>query len=693
MRRFMVILLLSVLAFSLCACGRQERPGEDASEAPEYYWWTDTKSSFPLGFNARINGVSASGDCVFLSAVCENRSLLARLEYSFESCRLHLGAAETLELPQLPGGMQILSLSYGAGSFYALFGAPEGGENRESFYTVGVYRPDGSLERSLPVPFADDETPKSILALDDGGFCLRSIHNIWLYTAAGELSSAISEYRSDIYPPLLIDGELIIQTLEPGAARSMLKAPDIENGRLRSLGAELMIPRSICQSAAGEALVNDGAELVSVSPQLETETVLDWYELTAEYGQDYRYICRLDENAFLMVPKDSGQLISLVRDYRPDERRTVRIGFYGQSSDMAGQLAPKFSQYAPDYRAECVSFGSDEQGLKKLLLEIGSGDKLDIVISEGWQLAPGAGFADLYPFIDKDPDLGRESFIPWMLEGLERQGRLPQIWSSFSIYTLDARGPLASAPGALKLSGCQDYLDKAEYEGGLFSSLVTGEMLLSYIAPNLLRDIYDENSGGLRLNSPYAIELLRICGGRPVEFQFPAEGLEPDLTDCVFAIDRTEVQPEFLERLESSGAAYRFFDGSGGGDNFTSVGCDLRACYMIPETCADKENAWGFLRTFLTEEWQTEYYAERRMAYPSNVNALETVLSSYMSEPAREKFTALTESAVFTDYDVMKLREILLDGMRPYLHGDCDLDSAVCKTESRLNIYLAEHSN
>ena len=36
------------------------------------------------------------------------------------------------------------------------------------------------------------------------------------------------------------------------------------------------------------------------------------------------------------------------------------------------------------------------------MLDVGAGDKLDIVVSDGWQVDPSGGFADLYPLIDAD---------------------------------------------------------------------------------------------------------------------------------------------------------------------------------------------------------------------------------------------------------------------------------------------------
>ncbi|MCM1507790.1 MAG: ABC transporter substrate-binding protein [Ruminococcus flavefaciens] len=45
-------------------------------------------------------------------------------------------------------------------------------------------------------------------------------------------------------------------------------------------------------------------------------------------------------------------------------------------------------------------------------------------------------FADMYTFLDSDPDLTREDFLPNILSGLERDGKLYQLGTSFIVQTL-----------------------------------------------------------------------------------------------------------------------------------------------------------------------------------------------------------------------------------------------------------------
>lgn len=679
MKKALCLLMAAALILALCACGAEETP-----EEAEYYWYTATESRYPLGLGGLIRGLAATDGCIFLCGEGKDGLLLCRIPYGLREGRAVPGEAQALMLPELPEDSRMLDLDQGGGKIYVLIASPGGN-------MVLSYLMDGSFEAILHPDFPDDEEPKSILAKAEGGFCLRSLHNICLYDKTGERAAAFSDYLADLYPPLLIDGAVFAQSLPIGSGEVRLCRLNRETGKLEQIRTEEeaeYLPHSLCRSALGTALINDGRELLSIGPDAQTESVLNWAELTGETGTDYRYVCQLDENNILMVPGDTGELILLYRDYRPDRRKALRIGLYGQASDMLPLLKNSYAHINSDYRVECINYGSDEAGLSRLMLDVGAGGKLDIVVSDGWQVDPKGGFADLYPLIDADPELCREDFLPWMLEGLEDDGQLKQIWGGFILSTMEARGPLAEGLQPLRLADCQTYLDEIAYEGPLFGSIHTRENLLINIAANLLSAAYDEEAARFDLQRPEVMELLALCNTRPLDYALDSDGQilqsEPEL------VSLTELQlGSSVSQSGEAAAPIRYFDGSGGGDNFSSLHCDYRSCFMIPKTCSDKEAAWDFLRAMLKEDWQLSYFTKRGIGFPCNTAALERVLRQCTQEKQAEICTIL-ENGVFVDYDMQPLCAILAEGMRPCFFGDSTLEEAVSKTQSRLNLYLAE---
>ena len=695
MKRSLSLVLLSALLIGLCACSSAPRAEEQTREPaaePEYIWTLESKSGFPLGLNAQVTGIAADRSSIFVLGSRKDAPSLVRMEYEITDHDLRLGESEELELPEHPEGTQALGLSYGAGCFYVLLGIPQEEAPAELSYLVGVYQPDGRLERSLTVEYPEDETPLSILAMEDGSFCLRGAHHFRRYGAKGELSAELSQYRETLCPPLLINDELIIQSIDTETKRSVFNTVDFEQQRLRAAAKtpDVGAPKSLVQSVIGSALINNGAEIIQVNEQLEAEPILDWYTLTADYGHDYRYLCQLEEDFFLAVPKGSGEVRQLTLRCQLDERELVRIGFYGQSADLTDMLSAKFNQVNPDYKVEAISYGSDEAGLTRLLAEIGNGDKLDIVISEGYLIDPGTGFADLYPLIDGDGELSRDSFLPFMLEGLERDGELKQIWGSFGITSAVARNPLAEGPTPLRLTDCQSYLDSIGYEGPLFDSYLTRELLLSAISNNLIAGAYGEETGGYTLDSPRVRELLALCRTRPENDGLSQDGTFDGTVETSEVFSLMDIQLEYLNAMEERGESYRLFDGSDGGDNFTCISAYYRSCFMIPATCGDKESAWGFLRTLLTADFQLKAFDETHTGYPTNAKAFQTVLDSYASERSRAALLSLIEQGELNNYDTAQLRRIFLECMRPYLYSEYDLDSALTNAQGRMSIYAAE---
>ena len=80
-----------------------------------------------------------------------------------------------------------------------------------------------------------------------------------------------------------------------------------------------------------------------------------------------------------------------------------------------------------------------EAGLKKLNTEIMSGSVPDILDTSGlpFQRFGQRGYLeDLWPFIENDPDLGREGVMEHVLEAASQEGKLYHLFDSFAIKTV-----------------------------------------------------------------------------------------------------------------------------------------------------------------------------------------------------------------------------------------------------------------
>ena len=684
------ILLTVAMLLTLVGCGQKmqaEADPEKLSTLPETYLSIHTDSSFPLGLNSCIQGIVASENSVFVGGMWNELPILVQMKYSRATGKVELGEPELLELPEFLDGTQLMGLSYATDRLCLLLEIPE--EDRTSLsYQVLIYNEDGSFDKRIELDCGECESPLSILALDDGSFCIWGINQMRLYSLEGELIEAFEREREEFYPPLLLNDELVIWLRDPETGRSTLNIMKAEKDSLEPLAefGDIGAPTAYTQSLVGYALVSTESGLHRINSDYSWETIFEWYPLTGNYGQDYRYICQLEDNVFLTAAKNSSELKQLTLSQHNEERPLVRLGFYGLSEYVVEDLTLLLTQYNPEYQVETIDWGRDEASLSKLLTELAAGDKLDILVTGCDTVPPSDIFMDLYQLLDQDEELSREDLLPQILSGLETGGELRQIWNSFAISAPMALGPLTEGPSPLRLVDCPSYLDSLGYDGVLFDAPMTREDLFNIVADGLLADSYQEETGEYSLDRSRIREIVELCNTLPAE-EVPLD----KLTDQGMSLVLQTTGPTLagLMEMEEEQRQYRFFDGSDGGDNFVRLMSAYGTCFMIPESCEETENAWGFLRVLLLPETQLKFYEDKGF-YPSNAQAFESLLASCGDSQVDEAVSTLLSSGHIRNYDAAQRREILFSCLEPCIYGDYDINLAIENAQGRLNLYSAE---
>lgn len=669
---------------------------DDSEGEPTYYWQSEGRSFYPLGLNGSIYGLAANGETVFVCGVENERLALAAMDYEIAEGQCVFGGEREIELPKLADGARAVSLSYGAGRFFLLLAVP-GADGDVENYSVMTFAPDGAMSARLDIS-PNGGNAEHILPLDDGGFWLVGVHAISHFSAEGEALEAYIDYNVDFETPLNINGETVFQVTDCGKNGSYLAVYDAENDCLAPVGTqgELTAPTAVCQSVPGAALICAGDELMAVNEDFTATAVLNWREVYDAETQ-YRFVCQLDEGAYLLVPRDedeifyqiegvehgaSGELLALRTAYVPDARRELRVAFYGRVTELLGVLETRYAHYSPEHRVECLDYGADEAGLARLMRDVAAGGSIDLVVCDGHSIDAHSGFVDLYPFIDADAELSREDFVPQVLAGAESRGELHEIWGGFNISTFAAKGALAEMPAPLRLADCQAYLDTAGYDEPMFGDWMTKSTLLAWLTPEMLKAA----EGGYDVDNDNVHGLLALCKARPNELDYDSPYISQ-------VLEYTDLQPDYLNNLVTSGAAFRLFDGSDGGESYTLLNCDYQSAYLIPENCADKENTWSFLRLLLSEAHQLKDFDRRRVCYPSNVHALARVLESYSSDETEATVRRLIESATLRTAEYDTASAIFAQSVMPYLNGDADADTVLTAAQGKLNIFAAERGD
>ena len=310
-----------------------------------------------------------------------------------------------------------------------------------------------------------------------------------------------------------------------------------------------------------------------------------------------------------------------------DFQTTNQIIRFNRSSETCRIQVLDYSQYSTeeDYQA----------GLTKLTTEILAGNMPDILSLRQLpyrQLAAKGLLEDLYPYLDADKDLSREDYFPTVLSAIEADGKLCQAVPSFSIMTvLGASSVVGDKPGwtyeqfdaalASMPEGCEP-LDYYTTRDDILQTLMYLDM----------DDFVDWTTGKCSFDSSEFIDLLNFAKRFPAKFDWDSyEWTEGDDALSRIADGRQMLMATSISNLEDVMYYDMYFGGTAtfiGYPSNNGVGnmLYLGEGFGMSSSCKNKQAAWEFLRTIMTEEYQSTVWS-----LPVNVHAFEKQLEKAMT--------------------------------------------------------------
>ncbi|MCL2053425.1 MAG: extracellular solute-binding protein [Oscillospiraceae bacterium] len=161
------------------------------------------------------------------------------------------------------------------------------------------------------------------------------------------------------------------------------------------------------------------------------------------------------ENVFTLEfeqgARHSNGSLNLIKTYAtdtlPDTGKIVLTMGTLHLPDEVKKSVYDFNKLNPDYQIETKEYllGDDPGGVDNAIaafnLDLTSGNAPDIIMvypsfMPEDSLTEKGVFADIYPFIESEPDLNREDYLPNVFKALETDGKLYTVAPSFSVNTL-----------------------------------------------------------------------------------------------------------------------------------------------------------------------------------------------------------------------------------------------------------------
>lgn len=420
---------------------------------------------------------------------------------------------------------------------------------------------------------------------------------------------------------------------------------------------------------------------------------------------------------------------------------------YNKTNDEYRINVVDYSEYATDddYNA----------GVTKLTTEIISGSVPDIFLTSNLPIDKYAAkgvIADLNTFMDGGNGLSRDYFVPQVMSALEKDGKLYELPTSFSVQTAYALSSIASQYDTWNVAAVQDAMTQLQEGATVFSDGWTKNTALSNCLSRNLSAFVDWTTGKCEFDSEAFQQLLAFCNSFPAETSDGdgaiayASSADIAVDDAMWESDATRITNG--KQLMSTTGMYSFDsyiwnvyairdkitftgypteDGSGSSfelqmpmaissvTKYPDAAWDF-VCSIIKKMNTIDENNYyyGFpisqaafdaeMTDIMTEQYQLDENGEQvdwdgdgepdkaiRGSYETMENG-ETVYKDVYAltqEDIDQILGVINNTRSVYDYD-QEILDIITDEVAAYFAGDKDVQTTASMIQSRVNLYVQE---
>lgn len=424
-----------------------------------------------------------------------------------------------------------------------------------------------------------------------------------------------------------------------------------------------------------------------------------------------------------------------------------KIVEYNKSNDQYRIQVVDYSEYATDddYNA----------GITKLTTEIISGSVPDLFLTSSLPIDKYAAkgvVADLYTFMDGGSGLSRDYFVPQVLKAIEKDGKLYELPTKFSVETAYALSSIVDQYDTWNVAAVQDAMAQLQEGATVFSTGWTKSSVLNNCLTRNLAAFVDWTTGKCTFDSEAFQQLLAFCNSFPDDsssddgIAYSSEAATVDtMDDPVWESDATRILSG--KQLMATTSFYSFEDyiyniypvkdkvtfvgypsESGEPGNSFYIQCPM----AISSVTKYPDAAWDFVSTMIR---QTNEDAESMYAFPISQEAFDKKMTSVMTEQYQldvngeqvdwdedgepdkmcigtyevvengestwQQVYALTQEDIdqilsvinsatgIVDYDD-EILSIVSDEVSAYFAGDKDVQTTANMIQSRVNLYVQE---
>ncbi len=417
------------------------------------------------------------------------------------------------------------------------------------------------------------------------------------------------------------------------------------------------------------------------------------------------------------------------------DKKVLTLACYWLDDDIRRRVV-EYNKTSEEYRIRIEDYyrynTADDYsvGMTKMNTDIVSGNTPDIIILSSDMpidsyISKGL-LADMRPFLENDPELNMEDYSEHIIDLYSQNGKWYQLVPSYYLYTLFGKASEVGTEPGWTLEQLQALQSEKGEDVAVFSEM-TQYNLLSYCMLFASNQFINWETGECYFNSPEFVELLEFISEFPKEIDWQELYDDPDYweqQETVFRDGRAILMPYSLSNFQD----FLYCEKGSFGEEITAIGFPVEegvgsvimsnGNYAISAKSPYQQEAWEFLRYYLTEEYQSTirygwpilnsamdkmveeaqqapYYTDEfgnKVEYQESyyLNGMEILLDPLTQQDCERVLSFIESAEHIYSYD-NAIMNIMAEETAPYFDGEKTAAEVADIIQSRIFIYVNEN--
>lgn len=341
-----------------------------------------------------------------------------------------------------------------------------------------------------------------------------------------------------------------------------------------------------------------------------------------------------DESGNVSVKQFEIATISKVPFDPAAQKHELTLGTITLSWD-AQQNILDFNKNNDKYKLRVIEYyenGADwDAAVEKMKTEIIAGympDILDLDLLPVKQLALKGFLEDLTPYIENDSEINLDDLFPNVLATVKFDDKIISTVSSFSVQTVIGASSIVGDTPGWNYKQFNAALAKMPEGCEPFDAYMTREVILRNCLNLDMNDFVNWDTGKVDFMNDEFYDLLNFAAAFPVEYNWDdfdyeetteqriGEGRQMCMFGYMSDFDNILYEGSMFGNMPTTYVGLPTNNGVG---NMLNVGTG----YAISSKCSDKDAAWQFVRSFMTNK-----YMESQFLFPASMSLFEKRLAA-----------------------------------------------------------------